>query len=101
MPNFAVTLVHASNWDEGQPIREQAHWVEHAAFMDGLVDDGFIIVGGPLGAEGQQTLHLVDALNEQSIKDRFKRDPWAKMGLLEVGSITEWSLWLDGRSTTR
>lgn len=47
MPNFAVTLVHASNWDTNRPIRGQARWIEHAAFMDGLVDDRFIVVGGP------------------------------------------------------
>jgi len=110
MPNFAVTLVHASNWDRNRPIREQARWTEHAAFMDGLVDDRFIVVGGPLG-DGEQTLHLVDARNEQAVRNRLRTDPWAQMGLrtdpwaqmglLEVGSVTEWSLWLDGRSAAR
>ena len=47
MGNFAVRLVHGPNWDPGRPIREQDGWQEHAAFMDGLVDDGFIILGGP------------------------------------------------------
>jgi hypothetical protein len=28
--------------------------------MDGLVDDGFIILGGPVG-DGEQTLHIVEA----------------------------------------
>ncbi len=100
MPNFAVTLVHASNWDRNRPIRGQARWTEHAAFMDGLVDDGFIVVGGPLG-DGEQSLHLVDALDEQVVRDRFRTDPWAQMSLLEVGSVAEWSLWLDSRSAAR
>ncbi len=100
MPNFAVTLVHASNWDTQRTIREQAGWAEHAAFMDGLVDDGFIIVGGPLG-DGEETLHLVVALDEQTLRVRISSDPWAEMGLLEVDSVAEWSLWLDGRSAAR
>lgn len=100
VPNFAVTLVHACNWDTKRSIREQERWAEHAAFMDGLVDDGFIVVGGPLGS-GERTLHLVDAPDEQAVRSRLRSDPWAQMGLLEVGSITEWALWLDGRNAAR
>ena len=47
MATFAVTMVHGPHWDRSRPIREQDGWDEHAAFMDGLVDDGLIILGGP------------------------------------------------------
>jgi hypothetical protein len=47
MASFAVTLMHGAGWDTGRPIRSQAGWNEHAAFMDGLVEDGFLVVGGP------------------------------------------------------
>jgi hypothetical protein len=60
MANFAVTLAHGPGWDPTRPIRAQDGWDEHAAFMDGLVADGFLIVGGPLG-DGARTLHLVQA----------------------------------------
>jgi len=100
VPNFAVTLVHARSWDTQRSVREQDRWAEHAAFMDRLVDDGFIVVGGPLGS-GERTLHLVDAPDEQTVRSRLRSDPWTQMGLLEVGSITEWALWLDGRSAAR
>ena len=49
MANFAVRLVHGSGWDPLRQIRDQDGWSEHAAFMDGLVEDGFIILGGPIG----------------------------------------------------
>jgi uncharacterized protein YciI len=100
MANFAVTLVHGPGWDTGRPIREQDGWDEHAAFMDVLVDDGFIIVGGPLG-DGQRTLHVVEAAGEPEIRARLAKDPWALAGLLEVGTIEPWALWLDGRSQPR
>lgn len=100
MPNFAVTLVHARNWDTQRSVREQGRWAEHAAFMDGLVDESFVVVGGPVGS-GERTLHVVDVPDEQAVKTRLRSDPWAQMGLLEVGSIAEWALWLDGRSATR
>ena len=96
MPNFAVTLIHGPGWDPSRRIRTQDAWDEHAAFMDGLVDDGFIIVGGPLG-EGDRTLHVVEAADEQEIEARLGEDPWAVKGLLRIGSIEHWTLWLDGR----
>jgi uncharacterized protein YciI len=96
MAYFALTLVHGPSWDASRQIREQQAWPQHAAFMDGLVDDGFIIIGGPLG-DGRQTLHAVEAADERQIKTRLAEDPWAAIGLLQIGSIRPWALWLDGR----
>jgi len=97
MANFALTLVHDAGWDPARPIRAQDGWTEHAAFMDGLVEDGFIIVGGPLG-NGERTLHVVAAADEHEVRQRLAADPWAVAGLLRVGSIEPWALWLDGRT---
>jgi uncharacterized protein YciI len=96
MASFALTLVHGPGWDASRPIREQDGWDEHAAFMDGLVEDKFIIVGGPLGS-GDRTLHLVEATDEAAVRSRLAEDPWAVAGLLLVGSVEPWALWLDGR----
>ena len=98
MANFALTLVHGPGWDHTLGIREQRGWTEHAAFMDGLVTDGFILVGGPVG-DGQQTLHVVEACDETEVRRRVAEDPWATLGLLEVGAIQPWALWLDFRAT--
>lgn len=97
MAYFALTLVHGPNWDASRPIREQQAWDSHAAFMDGLVAEGFIIIGGPLG-NGDQTLHAVEATGEAQIETRMADDPWAVLGLLQIGSIRPWALWLDGRA---
>jgi hypothetical protein len=41
--------------DASRPMRQQEQWAEHApqhaAFMDALADDGFVILGGPLGEQ--------------------------------------------------
>jgi uncharacterized protein len=97
MPHFAVTLVHGSAWNRERGVREQAGWTQHAAFMDGLVADGFILLGGPVG-DGDQTLHLVEAANEAEIRQRLAVDPWAVAGLLTVGEVRPWALWLDFRN---
>jgi uncharacterized protein YciI len=96
MANFAVRLVHGPGWDSSRQIRDQEGWDEHAAFMDALVEDGFVILGGPVG-DGEQTLHVVEAADENDIKARLAGDPWAVAGLLRVGAIEPWALWLDSR----
>ena len=98
MANFALLLIHGPGWDTSRQIREQPAWHEHAAFMDGLVDDGFIILGGPLD-DGEQTLHVVEAGDERAVAARMGEDPWARMSLLKIGSIRPWALWLDGRTS--
>ena len=47
---FLVKHVPGPAWDPARPRREQDGWDEHAAFMDGLVAEGVIVLGGPVGA---------------------------------------------------
>lgn len=96
MANFAVRLVHGPGWDRTRRIREQDGWDEHAAFFDALAGDGFIIVGGPVG-DGEETLHAVEAADEDEIRARLAGDPWAAAGLLQIGTIEPWAFWLDSR----
>lgn len=100
MATFLCTLVHGPAWDDSRGIREQEDFDVHAEFMDTLVDDGFIIVGGPVGA-GHYTAHLIDAEAEGTVRDRLAEDPWAADGHLRVGMLERWSLWLDGRGSAR
>ena len=98
MPMFAVTLESGPNWDYSRPRREQDAWDAHASFMDALVDDGFLVLGGPIGdVNGRYTMHAIEAADEDEIRRRFAEDPWAPMGLLQVGKIEPWTIWLDGR----
>jgi uncharacterized protein YciI len=93
---LAVTMKRGPAWDASRDIREQDAWAEHAAFMDGLVDDGYVILGGPFG-DGRQVLLIVDAESEDEVHRRFADDPWKDMEVLHVGSIEPWQIWLDGR----
>ena len=99
MANFAVRLAHGPAWDTSRPTRSQDGWDEHAAFMDGLVDTGFILAGGPVG-DGKQTLHLVEAADEDQVRVRLAEDPWALAGMLQIGTIEPWALWLDARKVS-
>jgi uncharacterized protein YciI len=80
-------------------MRKQAGWDEHARFMDGLVDAGFVLLGGPLEGD-RETLHIVEAESEDAIRERMAEDPWAMNGMLRPASIERWTIVLDGRRLT-
>lgn len=82
-------------WKGGRPLEEQTGWTEHAAFMDGLVDAGFIVLGGPLGDE-RRVVHAVQADSEDAIRETLARDPWSETHL-QVESIDPWTIRLDAR----
>jgi uncharacterized protein YciI len=84
-------------WDGSRGRREQDGWAEHAAFMDALVADGFVLLGGPLG-DGERVLLAVEAPDEAGVHARLAADPWQPSGLLVTGRVEPWALWLDGRS---
>jgi hypothetical protein len=85
---------HGTAWDDTRQLREQAGWDEHAAFMDGLVAVGFVVLGGPVG-DGSSALLLVEADGEEEIERRLAADPWGPMGLLRTGRIDRWEILLD------
>jgi uncharacterized protein YciI len=64
--------------------------------MDSLVDDGFIVLGGPLAGE-REILHAISAPSEQAVRARLAQDNWAQNGMLTVRSIESWTILLDGR----
>jgi hypothetical protein len=92
VPYFALIEDCGPAWDPSRERRQQDGWSEHAAFMDGLVEDGFIVLGGPIG-DGRKVMLLVEAQDEREIRDRLAADPWLP-GVLEIESIERWSLWL-------
>ena len=76
-------------------MEEQSGWPAHAAFMDGLVDAGFIILGGPLSDE-HRVVHAVEAKSEDEIRATLARDPWSETHL-QIDSIEPWTIRLDAR----
>ncbi len=98
MAFFAVTLVAGRHWDRARGRRQQRDWDQHARFMESLVEDGLIVLGGPVGT-GDEFLLAVDAYGEHEIRDRLGDDPWADLGIIRIGSIRPWALWLDGRES--
>lgn len=89
MSRFAVVRRRGPAWDHSRGMREQDAWPEHAEFMDGLAEDGFVVLGGPLG-DGERFLLIVEAQSEAGVHDRLAADPWTPMDLLRVESVEPW-----------
>jgi uncharacterized protein YciI len=94
---FLVVLSRSGpEYDASRSLEEQSDWPAHAAFMDGLVDDGFIVLGGPL-ADEVRTAHAVSAESESDVRAILARDPWSETHL-RVEAIDPWTIRLDGRT---
>lgn len=100
MPVFAVTTARGANWDHARDIREQPFWEQHAAFSNGLVDRGVIIIGGPIASDNGEDIALlaVEAPDEGTLRSIFDADPWAVHQVFRIREVRAWKLWLDGRS---
>jgi uncharacterized protein len=91
---FLVEQAKGPAWDHGKPRREQAGWDAHAAFVDALAEEGFVVLGGPIGdGDGENALLVVAAESEAAIRDRLAEDPWSA-DLLTIVSVRPWSIWV-------
>lgn len=91
---FLVERAKGPAWDHSRPRREQQGWQEHAAFMDLLTEEGFIILGGPIGeGDGENALLVVEAKDEAEIQARLADDPWPEE-VHATESIRPWTVLL-------
>ena len=92
-----VVVVRRSGlqWDPSRPMEQQSDWPAHASFMDGLVDAGFVVLGGPL-ADEQRVVLAIEAQSEYAVRATLARDPWSETHL-RIDTIEPWTIRLDGR----
>jgi hypothetical protein len=93
---FLVERGKGPVWDHSRGRREQQDWDKHAAFMDGLAEEGFVVLGGPIGeGDAENTMLVIDASDEASVRARLAEDPWPEE-MLTIESIRSWNIWLTG-----
>jgi uncharacterized protein YciI len=94
MSHFAVIREAGPAWIAGG-IKEQPAVNEHAAFMNTLAEEGFVLFAGPLaGSEHGRVRALVvlDADSEAEIHRRLAHDPWVPSEQLLTASIEPWKI---------
>ncbi|MEA2412171.1 MAG: uncharacterized protein QOC77_2732 [Thermoleophilaceae bacterium] len=94
---FVVWRDRGPGWDPSRDRREQDGWNAHASFMDGLVESGFIELGGPVG-DGERALHICRAPTESEVRRCLADDPWSEE-MLYVASVEPWDVLLDAGRT--
>ncbi len=92
---FVVVRRLGPQWDPSRPMEQQSDWLAHASFMDGLVDGGFVVLGGPL-ADEQRVVLVVEAESEDAVRATLARDPWSETHL-RLDTVDPWTIRLDGR----
>jgi uncharacterized protein YciI len=91
---YLVGRARGPAWDLTRGRREQTGWDEHAEFMDALVEEGLIVLGGPVGdVDGEHTVMVFDAESEAAIHARLADDPWGE-DMLTTVSVEPWWVWL-------
>jgi len=93
---FVVISSAGPNRDVSKGTREQPFWDEHAEFIERLVAEGFILMGGPLVDEGGALL-IVNGEDENEVREKLKNDPWRDQGVLKLESIKRWQIFIDAR----
>jgi hypothetical protein len=88
---FAVIRSRGPAWDDALPMEDQANWSAHAVFMNALVDEGFITLGGPL-EDSPDVLLVIRATTGDEIVGRLTADPWTLNGLLVIKQIWPWQI---------
>ena len=92
---FVVQRRSGPEYEPSRPLEEQSDWPAHASFMDGLVEAGFVVLGGPLADEHRVVL-VVEAESEEVVRATLARDPWSETHLV-VDTVDRWTIRLDGR----
>ncbi len=88
---LAVFRSRGDAWNHARPMEGQEDWPAHAAFMNVLQADGFVVLGGPL--EGTpDTLLIIRANDAQEVASRLAGDPWTRSGLLRMTRVAPWTL---------
>lgn len=91
MKIFAVIRTQGAAWQGSVPLEKQPDWQAHASFMNGLQQEGFVVLGGPMDGT-PDVLLIVRANSADEIVERVAADPWSGQDLLRISRISPWTL---------
>jgi hypothetical protein len=100
MMYFAVRRIPGPGWSPEVPLRSQPLWHEHAAFMEALAAEEFVVLGGLVG-DGNDALLVINAPREAAVRSRLALDPWSRSETLLIKSVEPWTVLLDSRRSAR
>jgi uncharacterized protein YciI len=90
-------------------MREQDYWPDHVTFVNGILDEGSMLLGGPLsefdwngeppdptqpvGANRRyRAMIILQADGEEELRRLLDDDPWSEHHVLETAAIYRWEM---------
>jgi uncharacterized protein YciI len=106
---FVVIREQGPGWDRSRAMREQDYWPDHVDFINRIVDEGRMLLGGPLSEVDQngnsvdptepfgadrtyRALIVVEVDNERELTELLDDDPWSTHRVLDTQTIYRWEL---------
>jgi uncharacterized protein len=91
---LVMTRQEGAGWDRERSMREQEGWPQHVEFMNGLAEEGVVVLAGPLGTGTPvyRAMLIFDADSEQTIRERMEADPWTSLKVLTTVSVERWDV---------
>jgi uncharacterized protein YciI len=106
---FVVIREQGPGWDGSRAMREQDYWPEHVIFINRIVDEGRMLLGGPLGEIDQdgnsvdptepvgangtyRALIVLEVDNELELTELVGDDPWSQHHVLGTQAIYRWEM---------
>jgi uncharacterized protein YciI len=89
-----VRFVAGPAWERGEPVREQPGWDAHAEWVDALVEQGTMVMGGPF-TDNLGTMILLEGVDEADAARLVATDPFIHNGVFVLDEIREWTIFVD------
>jgi len=80
-------------WTSGAP-EDQDGWDEHAAFIDGLIERGIFVMGGPY-ADNSGSHTLLEGVSVDEARELVLTDPFVANGVFELEDVRAWNVYVD------
>jgi uncharacterized protein YciI len=91
---IVVRVRAGPTWADGGPPEVQPGWDEHEAFVDALVDQGTIVMGGPL-SDYSGSIVILEGITRDDARALMDKDPFVRNGVFMVEDIKEWTVYVD------
>lgn len=91
---LAVTFRAGPTWTGGN-VREQPGWDAHAAFVDGLVERGTMVMGGPFSDDSGSLILLEGVVDASQAERLLADDPFIRNGVFVLEAIRTWDVFVD------
>ena len=93
MTYFVVRSEQGPAWNPALGMREQPLWEEHRSYINRMLSENEMLLGGPIRTDGPyRAMIVVLASSATEVRARLAEDPWYREGVLREVSIENWDI---------